>query len=159
METNRVGKILGISILVFGLLAASHKGEFWPFSIYPMFSKAGNPWNRAMVQQYAPDDSLNWTMLPIEELTGKQLALKSVSVDPIDFANFINKTKVWDEKRLEALRSQFYRVDFANTKLVCYRVHGEINQDGDVVVEADPYVILSANQTLVNPKLQTEQNS
>jgi hypothetical protein len=42
-------KVIGIILLIYAVLVASHEGEFWPFSIYPMFSQAGNPWTRAMV--------------------------------------------------------------------------------------------------------------
>ena len=45
-------------------LLPSHEGEFWPFSIYPMFSQAGNPWTRAMV--------LDVTTTPDAELWEKQ---------------------------------------------------------------------------------------
>lgn len=34
-------------LVVYGLLVAIHLGEFWPFSIYPMFSQTGNPWTGA----------------------------------------------------------------------------------------------------------------
>ena len=43
-------RITLISFIIYGALVATHEGEYWPFSIYPMFSKAGNPWTRAIVR-------------------------------------------------------------------------------------------------------------
>src|SRR5690625_1138715 len=48
-QASKALKILGVLFLVHAILVSTHEGEFWPFSIYPMFSQAGNPWARAMV--------------------------------------------------------------------------------------------------------------
>lgn len=42
-------RLLVGTFLVSGCLLATNLGEFWPFSIYPMFSKAGGAWTRAVV--------------------------------------------------------------------------------------------------------------
>src|SRR5262245_41465505 len=47
--------LAGVS-LAHALLAATHGGEFWPFSIYPMFSQAGRSWARALVVEAQPND-------------------------------------------------------------------------------------------------------
>src|SRR5690625_7490964 len=48
-QASKALKILGVLFLVHAILVSTHEGEFWPFSIYTMFSQAGNPWERAMV--------------------------------------------------------------------------------------------------------------
>lgn len=42
-------RVIGVLLIAGGVLMGFHKGEFWPYSIYPMFSKAGQPWTRAAV--------------------------------------------------------------------------------------------------------------
>lgn len=48
MSTHK--RIIGIVLLINILLVSTHRGEFWPFSIFPMFSQAGNPWSRGVVE-------------------------------------------------------------------------------------------------------------
>lgn len=62
---KRALHIVGGVLVVYALLVATHLGEFWPFSIYPMFSQAGTPWTRAVVRelpsQTDPDTlSMDW---------------------------------------------------------------------------------------------------
>ena len=63
-------KIIGITLLIYALLVAPHEGEFWPLSIYPMFSQAGNPWSRAMVLDVTDQpDSEVWEPQPLGNRT------------------------------------------------------------------------------------------
>ena len=65
-EAFRGLKLIGWLFLLSTVLVASHKGEFWPFSIYPMFSQAGNSWSRALLIEIEPDDTTNiWDEKPL----------------------------------------------------------------------------------------------
>jgi hypothetical protein len=62
--------------VLYGVLVATHKGEFWPFSIFPMFSQAGGEWSRAVVREVPREEApTDWEPLLQTELPGEPLAL------------------------------------------------------------------------------------
>src|SRR5690606_9434032 len=96
-----------VTLIVYLLLVGVHLGEFWPFSIYPMFSQAGNPWNRAMARDIS-DLSLDlydqiWGQQNVNLLPGAPFVMRQHGVDQIDYSNFVSKTTVWSDRRIEAL--------------------------------------------------------
>src|SRR5690554_5772168 len=98
-----------VSLIVYLLLVGTHLGEFWPFSIYPMFSQAGNPWNRAMardITELSPKlyDQI-WDQQNVNQLPGDPFVMRQHGVDQIDYSNFVSKTTLWSDKRIEALRN------------------------------------------------------
>ena len=84
-------KIIGILFLVHALLVATHEGEFWPFSIYPMFSQAGNPWARAMVLDVSElEDSEMWEDQAYPLASDESVvSLRTLGIDQIDYSNFV----------------------------------------------------------------------
>jgi hypothetical protein len=143
-----------ISFLIYGLLVATHEGEYWPFSIYPMFSKAGNPWTRALVRDVTDSDSLSlWETTDINNLNGDPVAMIKIGVDQIDYSNFVSKTKNWDSKRIEALRTMLGNQFFENQDWMIYKVNGRITSDDNVIVDAIPYLLFKSDTTLFNPNL------
>lgn len=156
--TPRVKKsFLSLFIVVF-ILLATHKGEFWPFSIYPMFSKAGNPWSRALVREVPPSQLIidDWSELEVAELPGAPFKLNINTLDNIDYANFINKTVVWTPERIAALRSFFNKYNGDDKILFCYSVKGRLDEEEDIEISAHPYVILTPDTVWINPILKTE---
>lgn len=155
---NRVGRsFIGLFAIIFVLLA-SHKGEFWPFSIYPMFSKAGNPWSRAVVRDVSTSqlDNIDWAELEVSDLPGAPFKLNINTLDNIDYANFINKTAVWTPERIAALRSFFNKYNGDDKILFCYSVKGRLDEEEDIEISAHPYVILTPDTVWINPILKTE---
>ena len=99
----RASRVLALSLAVYVLLVAANEGEFWPASIYPMFSIAGRPWTRALTRDVeAVPDSARWRVTDLDGLPGRPVVLPEIGIDPIDFANFLSKTKSWDEDRVAA---------------------------------------------------------
>ena len=87
------------------ILVATHEGEFWPFSIFPMCSQAGNPWSRGVLERIEnKNDSTIWDNKTISEIEHRVVSLDSIGVDAIDYANFVSKTENWNQKRIIALR-------------------------------------------------------
>lgn len=151
---NRARTLLLGTLLIYGILVATHKGEFWPFSIYPMFSQAGNPWSRALVREVPPQaDSVAWTSVSsFEALPGEPFPMAEYGIDPIDLANFVSKTETWDAKRLDGMRTMFYdRVDLQN--LLVVRVNGRLAGRDTVALEYVPYVLMRTDTTALNPRL------
>ncbi|HET8865676.1 MAG TPA: hypothetical protein VFM80_08245 [Gracilimonas sp.] len=150
-------KILLYVLLVNILLVASHEGEFWPFSIFPMFSQAGKEWSRGVVEQVSDSTRADlWQTKPIEEIEGRILPLKNYGIHEIDFANFITKTKVWNEERLNGMRSTFQIDQYPGEMWLATRVRGYMNEEDSVVIEAIPMFLFTADTTIKNPNMFSE---
>ncbi|MEX0773275.1 MAG: hypothetical protein WEB89_01350 [Balneolales bacterium] len=147
-------KIIVTTLLVYGLLVATHLGEFWPFSIYPMFSQGANPWTRSLVMDVSmADDHQKWTTTEVDQLPGESLILSLYGIDQIDLANFVSKTEDWYTNRLNSLRTMFGEDLIASKDLMVVKVNGLIHDDNTITMEAVPYLLLSADSTYLNPNL------
>ena len=147
-------RAIGITFLVYALLVATHLGEFWPFSIYPMFSQAGNPWSRAIVldvTETAPN--LSWESVNESNLPGTAVAVPDYGVDPIDLANFVSKTEKWDQDRVSGLRSMFRADELDGRSLLVMRARGEMNDQDSVRLYFEPYIVLNNTGAVLNPEL------
>ncbi|MFP8488062.1 hypothetical protein ACKGJO_03100 [Gracilimonas sp. Q87] len=150
-------KILIWTLVVNIVLVATHLGEFWPFSIFPMFSQAGKEWSRGVVEQVSDSSRTDlWKTKPITEIEDRVLPLKDYGIHEIDFANFITKTKVWNEKRLNGLRSTFQIDQYPGEMWLATRVRGYMNEQDSVVIEAIPMFLFTADSTIKNPHLFSE---
>ncbi len=151
---SRALKILAGVFVVYGILVASHKGEFWPFSIYPMFSKAGQPWTRAIVRDVSntPDD-VRWQTTQLDSIRGDAVALRTTGVDQIDFSNFVSKTDNWTEKRKQALITMFDPSNIGDETWMIHKVNGRLIGKDSVTVEAVPFLMVTRDSVFTNPAL------
>jgi len=146
-------RLIGIVLAVYALLVATHKGEFWPFSIYPMFSQAGNPWTRAVVREMPPEttaESLDWSAVAFQEVAGEPYPLSPRNINQNDVANYVSKTDTWTSDRIRGLRSLFTKNRTLNAPLLVYRVRGVLADDS-VSVTATPVMMFSPDTTHLNP--------
>lgn len=151
---SKFRKILVSVLLINFLLVATHKGEFWPFSIFPMFSKAGNPWTRAIVQQIDdPESGDIWSVKPLHEVAERVVGIEEYGVDPIDYANFVSKTTDWNEKRIRALRTHLGIDSMEGRQWMVTKVHGYLTDDDSVVVNTQPLFLFTSDTTYKNPNL------
>ncbi len=145
------------TLLINILLVATHLGEFWPFSIFPMFSQAGKEWSRGVVEQVEDSSRADlWETKSISEIENRILPLKDYGIHEIDFANFITKTKVWNEKRLNGMRSTFQIDQYPGEMWLATRVRGYMDERDSVVIEAIPMFLFTADTTIKNPHLFPE---
>lgn len=145
-----------LTLLVYAALVATHLGEFWPFSIYPMFSQAGQPWSRTAVvdvSEYGDSEWSEWRSVPVDSLPGTPVALDELGVDPIDLANFISKTRSWDDERVEALNRMFRVENLGERRLLVMRVRGSMDERDSVIVRFEPTVALGGGRTALNPSV------
>ena len=150
---RRAVRTLLVLFALYGVLVATHLGEFWPFSIYPMFSQGGNPWSRAIVREVGSEvDTLIWTGRTFDTLPGAPYPLLEHGVDPIDLANFVSKTERWTPARVGGLRQMFYD-QLDDRRLLILRANGWIDEDDSVHVTFKPYVVLMPDTALLNPAL------
>lgn len=147
------GKILVITLLVNILLVATHLGEFWPFSIFPMFSQAGKPWSRGLVERVEdPGDPDLWRSKPLESVEKRVLPLRKYGIHEIDFANYISKTHIWDPARIHGLRTTFQIDKYPGEMWLATRVTGKLNPDGSIAIQTIPMLLYTADSTLKNPE-------
>lgn len=144
--------MIGIILLIYATLVATHEGEFWPFSIYPMFSQAGNPWTRAMVIDVTdvPDQEI-WETQNLTGLQGKAISVKKYGVDQIDFSNFVSKTNNWTPGRKQALKLMFGEENLRGQRWMASRVRGELAGQDSVVVEIVPFLLITEDSVYTNP--------
>lgn len=154
-EMKRGLKFLGIVLICYAALVATHEGEFWPFSIYPMFSQAGNPWTRAMVIDVTDSrhDDI-WETVSFDANPVKQVPVGRYGVDQIDFSNFVSKTEVWTESRLEAMHSMFGVTAIGRNRWLVAKVHGKMAGKDSVTVEIQPLILLTDDSAVLNPYLK-----
>ncbi|MDX1547314.1 MAG: hypothetical protein R3247_10020 [Rhodothermales bacterium] len=149
---RRAAYVLVGTFVAYGVLVGTHLGEFWPFSIYPMFSQGGNPWSRAVVRDVTGlEEPLSWQAVGPEGLMGRPFATKPNGIDPIDLANFVSKTERWDADRAAGLRRMFYD-QLEGRRLLVLRANGRLEADS-VAVEFVPYALLDAEGITLNPAL------
>lgn len=147
-------KIIGVTFLVFVVTVATHEGEFWPFSIYPMFSQAGNPWTRAMVLDVTNlDNEEIWKLHLLNERTAPTISLRKYGVDQIDFSNFVSKTDNWTEIRSNALLNMLGSEIPDNNRWMITKVRGELIEKDSVIVQIQPFLLLSNGELFKNPLL------
>ena len=129
-------------------------GEFWPFSIYPMFSQGGIPWSRAVVREVDDDPTaVQWEALRASELPGRPYALLDYGISPIDLANFVSKSNTWHDERVRGLRRMFGEPVLEDRNLLVVRVNGRITEADSVDVTFVPYVMMTRDTTFLNPDL------
>lgn len=131
--------ILIFVISVFVLLVATHDGEFWPFSIFPMFSKAGQPWQRIVIRKVEAAPSNDYYAL--DELPGFPIALDAYGVEAIDVADFVRHTTHWTPQRLQAL-SHLLQSRPSSQQWLVMRVDGQKTIDG-IRIQAVPLLLFN----------------
>lgn len=154
-DSNRGLKLIGWIFLLSTVLLASHKGEFWPFSIYPMFSQAGNTWNRALLIEVDCDETAHiWSITPMDSLDQNRVVpVKKLGVDQIDYSNFISKTERWTPGRIKALRTLFPKNILQGRQVMATKATGKLVENDSVSVVLTPLFHISADTILVNPEI------
>lgn len=150
---KRAIQIVGTVLAVYALLVATHLGEFWPFSIYPMFSQAGNPWTRAIVRIVPEDvEDPSWEAVRLSELPGTPFAVGLHGLNQNDIANYVSKTEIWTPQRRRGFRSLFTSTYDFDKPLLVLKVRGTLSGDS-VSVRATPVLRLERDTTRLHPSL------
>lgn len=148
-------RLLGVIFISVGILLSTHLGEFWPFSIYPMFSTAGNPWERAIVRDVSnfPDNEIWQTVQHRDDLPGNTFALNEIGINQNDVSNFLSKIEIWDERSIRGLRHLF-RNELSDRDLVLMSVVGSFTENRDsVIITYTPLMLMKSDTTIFNETL------
>lgn len=154
-ERRRALRWVAGVVLVWLALVATHRGEFWPFSVFPMFAGAGRPWVRALV--HALPEPLAADALASEyelaALPGAPFALEAHGVPQHDVSSLVQRAERWTADETAALVSLFGDLP-CHKPLLVLRVRGAL--DGDRVrARATPAALLTCagGQSSVRPLL------
>lgn len=150
---KRSARVLLSTVVVYGLLVATNLGEFWPFSIYPMFSQGGIAWSRAVVRE-VPEDSVRWEPVSLDDLPGHPYPLAEHGIDHVDLANFVSKTQYWDDERVAGLRRMIGQAELDRRNLLVMRAQGRMIEGDSVVLSFTPYVLLTSGESRRNERLR-----
>lgn len=153
-------RIVGAVLVVYVLLVATHRGEFWPFSIYPMFSQAGNPWTRSLVREVprgTDPDTLDWGTVPLAEVPGSAYPLEPRGINQNDVANYVSKTDQWTDKRIRGHRSLFAKNRELSSSLLVLKMRGEL-RGGEVTVTATPMLLFNPDRSFLRPSLSKKRD-
>lgn len=145
-------RVIGAVLVVYALLVATHRGEFWPFSIYPMFSQAGNPWTRSVVRTMPDGETPSWEATSLQNLPGAPFPLQERGINQNDVANYVSKTEEWTPQRVQGLRNVFAPTHDFSPPLLVMQVRGELVDDS-VAVTATPLILYSADSTRLHPSI------
>ena len=106
MNNNKIIQIIIFVFIVYGVLVASHNGEFWPFSIYPMFSQAGHPWTKFILRDVTyVEDTLLWKSAEFDKMIGTSIPLNMLGLNHTEFSNFVINTQNWNSEHISALKA------------------------------------------------------
>jgi hypothetical protein len=153
-------RIVGAVLVAYALLVATHRGEFWPFSIYPMFSQAGNPWTRSLVREVprgTDPDTVDWGTVPLEEVPGSAYPLAPRGINQNDVANYVSKTEQWTDKRIRGLRSLFAKNRELSNPLLVLKMRGKL-RGGEVTVTATPMLLFTPDRSFLRPSLSKKRD-
>ncbi len=158
MHQKALHIIIG-TIALSALLVSTHLGEFWPFSIYPMFSRGGHPWVRSVVRDVSGTDAAPlWATLDDpSDLVGNPYPLEPAGINQNDIANFVSKSDRWDAGRIGAMRKVFGKT-LNDRSLLVYRVDGKLVDDRNVRVRFVPFILMTPDTTYLNPTLPNSPN-
>lgn len=159
LQSLKTKRILLGTLLVYLLLVSTHLGEFWPFSIYPMFSRGGHDWSRAIVRDMSSSDpAIKWEPSTIDTLPGTPFALNDEGINQNDIANFVAKSAQWSPRRIAAMRKVFGAA-LDSKRLLLYRAEGHLEDDKRVTVTLTPFIFMTSDSTAFNPSLDIRVDS
>ncbi len=144
---------LAVVLVLYAALVGTHAGEFWPMSVFPMFSRAGQPWTRAVVRELEATASVAWdTLQAPTALPGQPFPLNTTTLDPVDLINFITRPEPWDARRRQTLQ-QLFGPELEGCRLLVLQVQGAPNAEG-VQLRYVPILVLTADSVQTHPALQ-----
>jgi len=153
---KRAIKLLITIFISVAFLLSTHLGEFWPFSIYPMFSQAGKEWERSLVRDVSDvSEQKIWeTVHSVGNLQGTSFAMNEVNINQNDVANFSQKAGRWNERKIRGMRHLF-RTELNRRDLLLMKVTGSLTKEKDtVIIDYTPFMLMKSDTTIFNPEME-----
>lgn len=143
---------IAATLAVYVATVATHRGEFWPFSIYPMFSQAGKPWTRALVVELPKGAAVEFGTWPLDALPGTPCPTNDLGISTNDLSAMVKASPSWDEADVKTLSGLFDAAVEDGRTLLVLRSDGHYGDDG-VQITATGLVAIGPSGTALNPTL------
>jgi hypothetical protein len=112
-------------MLAYAALLATQRGEFFPFSLFPMFSKAGRPWERAIVRELT---TVPACAVDAEQLPGSAVALAPLGLDQNDVSKALLRIReMSDQAAAEQTLARLFAGARASRPLAIYQARGSLD--------------------------------
>jgi hypothetical protein len=155
---DRRFRIVGcVFLAVYLCVIAIGDGEFWPFSKFPMFSRAGRPWRRAIVREVSADE-LQAPLVEAweKELPGKPVALHHFQINQDDLSAVARSlTLPLSAEQAALLATYFDRLRHEKT-MVLYSAYGRFRPDRSVRVRFLPLAIIGPDGAREVPAVEAD---
>jgi hypothetical protein len=139
-------KTLALSLLgvyAFLVLILVREGEFWPFSRFPMFSRAGRGWERALVREIKAREAAEpLTEVWEDELPGKRFRLNRFRINQDDLSQVVQRMQGGFAPEHGALLEKYFDDSRRTRYLVLYSVRGNFRPDRSVRIRYRPLAVI-----------------
>ena len=150
-SSEKIKKTLWILILFYVSLVATHRGEFWPMSIFPMFSQTNITWEKVFVQIVENFEfNENQYSYDLGSLPGKPFRLDNTSISQNDLSNYIQRTENWDKGEIMHIRNYFKDYLAEQDLLIIQAKNVLENRKEEFKIKYHPYIYLSSDTTIIN---------
>lgn len=126
---RRAACVLALVVATYVALVATHGGEFWPFSTYPMFARAGRPWQRALVRVLDERElaAAGSVLVSLAALPGQPLPLGAHGIPQNDLSSLVQRAEGWGDAELASLARLFGDLP-CQAPLLVMRVRGTLER-------------------------------
>ena len=145
-HARRATVLVGITVAVQAVLCATHDGEMWPLSIYPMFSSAGRPWTRVVVRDVTDVPAPRSGPLALDDLPGRPVALAPLGISPNDLAALLGGPDAVTDRETIATLRRLLAAPLRDQSLLVVRVSGRLDRGGTVRTSGEPVLRLDAEE-------------
>jgi hypothetical protein len=145
---------VGFTLAVWALAVLPHRGEFWPFSIYPMFARAGRPWTNALVVEVDPHARRDWGPWTLQNLPGRVYPTQPVGVSAADVSQLVKLTASWTDEKIGLTRRLFHAALAEGRTLMIVRSDGRLTRDLEVAVDLAGVLLIGPDGHELNPGLR-----
>lgn len=127
---NRSQKAVVVGVTIYATTIAAFRGEFWPFSTFPMFSRAGRPWTHATVRECADASAARADQWVVQEqLPCAPLALDSIGLHQNDLSALVRD--VAEGAVSQDRIPEFFAGSSHEREWAVYLATGSIDERGD----------------------------
>lgn len=125
------------------VLVEVHDSDFYPFSRFPMFSRAGRPWTVGLVRSVTPEQAAQ-PLTEVDEsgLPGTPFPIHSHRINQDDLSAVIRPMKAPLTSEQTAFLAQYFQGVRGAQQLVLYRVEGKREKGGRAALRFLPLALM-----------------
>jgi hypothetical protein len=147
----RAGTALVALLAAYAGLVLTHRGEFWPFSVFPMYSTGRSAWSRPVLREVSGAGPAPWQVVDLAHLPGRPFSLFEAGVQRAALRRAFRTPWEWEAEGIASLRSLVGEEGIRGRRLLLFDVRGTLAAVDGVDVECVPLALFTEEATLVNP--------